>query len=92
MCVGERVSKQMSSHHSNIYIYILYVCVCMCMCSDRLTEDNIAAVLQRQVHGYCRGAVLHQEEDHGLFGLVAHHGDTVCERGEERVQRLAPLA
>lgn len=64
----------------------------MCVCADRLAEDDVAAVLQRQVHGYRRGAVLHQQEDHGLFGRVAHHGDALCERGEERVQRLAPLA
>lgn len=60
--------------------------------ADRLAEDDVTAVLQSHVHGYSRGAVLHQQEHHGLFGRVAHHGDALCERGEERVQGLAPLA
>lgn len=68
------------------------LCVFVCVCADRLAEDDVAAVLQRQVHGYRRGAVLHQQEYHGLFGLVAHHGNALCECGEEGVQRLTPLA
>lgn len=65
--------------------------VCLCVSADRLAEDDVAAVLQRQVHGYRRSVVLHQQEDHGLFGLVTHHGDALCERGQEGVQCLAPF-
>lgn len=61
------------------------------MLADRLAEDNIPTILQRHVHGYGGGAVLHQQEHHGLLGLVSHHGDALGERGEERVQSLAPL-
>jgi len=77
-----------------IYIYIIKasVCVCVCLPPDRLAEDDVAAVLQRQVHGDGGRAVLHQQEHHGLLGLVGHHGDALGERGEQRVQRLAPLA
>lgn len=60
--------------------------------ADRLAEDDVAAVLQHHVHGDGGGAVLHQQEHHGLLGLVAHHGDALAQRGEEGVQRLAPLA
>lgn len=63
-----------------------------CSRADRLAEDDVAAVLQGHVHGYRRGAVLHQQEHHGLLGLVAHHGHALGERGEEGVERLAPLA
>lgn len=59
--------------------------------ADRLAEDNIAAVLQRQLRGDGGGSVLHQQEDHGAFGGIAHHGDTLSERGEEGIQHLAPL-
>lgn len=60
--------------------------------ADRLAEDDVPAVLQGDVHGYGGGAVLHEQKHHGLLGLVAHHGDALGERGEERVERLAPLA
>lgn len=66
----------------------MYECVCV---ADRLAEDNIAAVLQRQLHGDGGGGVLHQQEDHGAFGGITHHGDTLSERGEEGVQHLTPL-
>lgn len=65
MCVGEYESKCRAA-------------LSVCVCADRLAEDNVTAVLQGQFHGYCRGAVLHQQEDHGHFGLVAHHSDTFC--------------
>lgn len=56
-----------------------------------LAEDHIAAVLQAQVCGYGGSAVLHEEEDHRLLGLVAHHGHTVCEGGQQRVEGLTPF-
>lgn len=59
--------------------------------ADRLAEDDVPAILQRHVHGYGGGAVLHEQEHHGLLSLVGHHGDALRERGEKRVQRLAPL-
>lgn len=56
-----------------------------------LAEDHVAAVLQAQVRGYGGGAVLHEQEDHCLLGLVTHHGHTVCEGGQQGVKRLAPF-
>lgn len=61
------------------------------MLTDRLTEDDIAAVLHREACGDGGGAVLHQQKHHGLFGFVAHQRRTVRQRGEERVQSIAPL-
>lgn len=60
--------------------------------TDCLTEDDVAAVLQGEAAGDGGGAVLHQQEHHGLLGLVTHQGDAVGQRGEQRVQSLAPLA
>lgn len=60
--------------------------------TDRLTEDDVAAVLQGEAAGDGGGAVLHQQKHHGLLGLVAHQGHAVGQRGEQRVQSLAPLA
>lgn len=57
----------------------------------RLAEDHVTAVLQAQVGGYGGRTVLHQQEDHRLLGLVAHHGHTVCERGKQGVKSLAPF-
>lgn len=62
------------------------------MYTHRLAEDHVAAILQREAHGDRGGAVLHQQEDHGLLGFVAHQSHTVGERREERVQSVAPLA
>lgn len=59
--------------------------------AHRLAEDHITAVLQAQVVGYCGCTVLHEQEDHRLLGLVAHHGHAVCERGQQRVKGLAPF-
>lgn len=56
-----------------------------------LAEDHVAAVLQAQVRGYGGSAVLHEQEDHCLLGLVAHHGHAVCEGGQQRVKGLAPF-
>lgn len=56
-----------------------------------LAEDDITAILQAEVRGDGGGAVLHEQEDHGCLGLVAHHGHTVCEGGQQRVKSLAPL-
>lgn len=56
-----------------------------------LAEDHVPAVLQAQVGGYGGSTVLHEQEDHRLPGLVAHHGHTVCERGEQGVKSLAPF-
>lgn len=60
--------------------------------TDRLAEDDIAAVLQGDACGDGGGAILHQQKHHGLFGFVAHQRRTVGERGEERVQGITPLA
>lgn len=56
-----------------------------------LAEDHVAAVLQAQVRGYGGSAVLHEQEDHCLLGLVAHHGHAVCEGGQQGVKGLAPF-
>lgn len=40
--------------------------------TDRLTEYDVTAVLQGEAARNGGGAVLHQQEHHGLFGLVAH--------------------
>lgn len=61
------------------------------MSTDRLTEDDVAAVLQGEAACNGGGAVLHQQEHHGLFGLVAHQRHAVCQRGEQRVQSLGPF-
>ncbi len=59
--------------------------------TDRLAEDDVAAVLHGEAHGDGGGAVLHQQKHHGLLGFVAHQRHTVGQRGEERVQSVAPL-
>ena len=56
-----------------------------------LAEDHIPAVLQAQVRGYGGSAVLHEQEDHCLLGLVTHHGHTVCESGQQGVKGLTPF-
>lgn len=56
-----------------------------------LAEDHITAVLQAQAGGYGGRTVLHEQEDHRLLGLVTHHDHTVCERGQQGVQGLAPF-
>ena len=56
-----------------------------------LAEDHVAAVLQAQVGGYGGRAVLHEQEDHCLLGLVAHHGHAVGERGQQGVKGLTPF-
>lgn len=50
--------------------------------TNRLTEDHVPAVLQGEAGGDGGGAVLHQQEHHGLFGLVTHQRGAVCQRGE----------
>lgn len=60
-------------------------------CADRLAEDHVSSVLQGEVHGDGRSTVLHQQEHHGALSLVTHHSHTLGQRGEERVQGLAPL-
>lgn len=59
--------------------------------TDRLAEDDVAAVLQGEAHGDGGGRVLHQQKHHGLLGFVAHQGRTVSKCGEDRVQGVAPL-
>ncbi len=59
--------------------------------TDRLAEDNVAAVLQGEAHGDGGGAILHQQKHHGLLGFVAHQRRTIRQCGEERVQSFAPL-
>lgn len=56
-----------------------------------LAEDDVTAILQAEVGGNGGGTVLHEQEDHGRLGLVAHHGHTVCEGGQQRVKGLTPL-
>ena len=63
-----------------------------CKLTDRLAEDDVAAVLHGEAQGDGGGAVLHQNKHHGLLGFVAHQRRTVCECGEQRVQSLAPLS
>lgn len=60
--------------------------------TDCLTEDDVTAVLHGEAAGDGGGTVLHQQEHHGLLGLVTHQGHAVGQRGEQRVQSLAPLA
>lgn len=57
----------------------------------RLAEDHITAVLQAQEAGNGGRTVLHEQEDHRLLGLVAHHGHAVGESRQQRVQGLTPL-
>lgn len=68
---------------------------CACILGEAraygLAEDGVTAVLQAQVGGDGGRAVLHEQEDHGLLGFVAHHGHTVCECGQQRVKGLTPF-
>lgn len=61
------------------------------MLTDRLTEDDITAVLQGETCGDGGGAVLHQQKHHGFFGFVAHQRCTVGQCGEEGVQSITPF-
>lgn len=59
--------------------------------TDRLAEDDVTAILQREAQGDGGGAVLHQEEHQRFLGSVAHQSHAVCQSGEQRIQGLAPF-